>query len=511
MKTEHKVPKMSGIFKEQAENFISFKRNLGFKYQSEEKVMSRFCRFSEGYDLPDVRITRELAEDWAAPRTGEACKSRAHRLTCVRQFGEYLNNLGYKVYFLPGQRGIWTTSFVPYIFTHKQIQELFAAVDNTKFTDDRRTIQDSLPIIFRMLYGCGLRVSEALKLQVKDVDLANGILTIKETKMDRDRLIPMSGSLTEVCTKYADKTWWDKDTDYFFMAPDHTMISPNTVYGKFRIYLRAMGIPHGGKGQGPRLHDLRHTFAVHALQGWVTGGNDLTTMLPLLSVYMGHKSVRATSRYLSLEGTKALLEQPDPTSPAGRRDGVLLTLMYDTGCRVQELVDLRVCDVTLADSVTVKLTGKGGKSRIVPVMSPTGRLIRQYIEGNHLDTPLCRSHPLFTNRPGKKMTRAGVTYILQKYAGQAHISGHEDVNPKLTPHCLRHSKAMHLLQSGINLIYIRDLLGHSDISTTEVYARADEKMKREALENAYESPSDGKMPSWQEDNDLLNWLKNFGK
>ena len=144
-------------------------------------------------------------------------------------------------------------------------------------------------------------------------------------------------------------------------------------------------------------------------------------------------------------------------------------------------------------------------------MVPTGQLIRQYIAENHLDTALYRNHPLFTNRSGKKITRAGITYILQKYAEQAYLSGHEDVDPKLTPHCLRHLKAMHLFQSGINLIYIRDLLGHSDVSTTEVYARADEKMKREALENAYQSPSDGEMPSWQEDNDLLNWLKNFGK
>lgn len=90
--------------------------------------------------------------------------------------------------------------------------------------------------------------------------------------MDRDRLIPMSESLTQACQKYADKIWWDKDTDYFFMAPDHTMISPNTIYGKFRVYLKVMGISHGGKGQGPRLHDLRHTFAVHVLQKWVTGG-----------------------------------------------------------------------------------------------------------------------------------------------------------------------------------------------------------------------------------------------
>lgn len=223
------------------------------------------------------------------------------------------------------------------------------------------------------------------------------------------------------------------------------------------------------------------------------------------------KGEKPMIKYLSLDGTKALLEQPDTTTLSGRRDGTMLTLMYDTGCRVQELVDLRVCDVSIGDSVTIKLTGKGGKSRIVPVMSPTGQLVRQYIDENNLGTPIYRSHPLFTNRSGKKMTRAGVTYILQKYAEMANMKGHDDVDPKLTPHCLRHSKAMHLLQSGINLVYIRDLLGHADVSTTEVYARADEKMKRKALEKAYESPSGGEMPTWQKDSSLLEWLKNFGK
>lgn len=90
------------------------------------------------------------------------------------------------------------------------------------------------------------------------------------------------------------------DGDYFFMAPDRTMLSPNTVYGRFRRLLWDGGIPYGGKGNGPRLHDLRHTFAVHTLQKWVQSGEDLTAMLPVLSVYMGHKSFRATAQYLRL-------------------------------------------------------------------------------------------------------------------------------------------------------------------------------------------------------------------
>lgn len=213
--------------------------------------------------------------------------------------------------------------------------------------------------------------------------------------------------------------------------------------------------------------------------------------------------------YLPLDSVKGLLEQPDRTTIQGKRDAVLLSLLYDTGARVQELVDLKVCDVALNDTVTILLTGKGGKSRIVPVMKPTGELIRQYIEGSGLSSPQYGRCPLFTNRGNKPLTRAGVTYILKKYAGQAQAQGVKDISNEITPHWLRHSKAMHLLQSGVNLVYIRDLLGHSDISTTEIYARADEKMKRKALTEAYNSPSSEDLPVWKKDKDLLDWLKSL--
>ena len=188
---------------------------------------------------------------------------------------------------------------------------------------------------------------------------------------------------------------------------------------------------------------------------------------------------------------------------------VLLSLLYDTGARVQELVDLKVCDINLNDTVTIVLTGKGGKSRIVPVMKPTGELLRKYIEGNGLSHPARSRNPLFTNRGNHPLTRAGVTYILKKYAAQAQAIGVKDISEKITPHWLRHSKAMHLLQSGVNLIYIRDLLGHSDVSTTEIYARADETMKRKALLEAYESPSEDQLPAWKKDKGLLDWLKSL--
>lgn len=228
----------------------------------------------------------------------------------------------------------------------------------------------------------------------------------------------------------------------------------------------------------------------------------------VLSIPM-KKADKPPLMYLPLDSIKGLLDQPDRTTIQGKRDAVLLSLLYDTGARVQELVDLKVCDVTLNDTVTIMLTGKGGKSRIVPVMKPTGELLKQYIEGSGLSSLAYSRNSLFTNRGNQPLTRAGVTYILKKYAGQAQAAGVKDISDEITPHWMRHSKAMHLLQSGVNLVYIRDLLGHSDISTTEIYARADEKMKRKALTEAYSSPTSEELPTWKKDKGLLDWLKSL--
>lgn len=224
------------------------------------------------------------------------------------------------------------------------------------------------------------------------------------------------------------------------------------------------------------------------------------------------KTQKKVMSYLTLDGIKAILMQPDTRTASGRRDLAMLSLLYDTGARVQELVDLKMEDVRLNSPTVIKLTGKGNKSRLVPIMAPTEKLLRQYLDEHDKDYSAHGGYPLFCNRVHKKLTRAGVTYILGKYLSQAQSAGTDNLPESLSPHVLRHSKAMHLLQSGVNLVYIRDLLGHSDVSTTEVYARADEHFKRKALEQAYPSPTPASdTPAWQKDDDLLNWLKNLGK
>lgn len=214
--------------------------------------------------------------------------------------------------------------------------------------------------------------------------------------------------------------------------------------------------------------------------------------------------------YICIEAMTLLLSLPDVRIKNGIRDATLLSIMYDSGCRVQELCDLTVSDIRLQKPSTVKVTGKGNKTRIIPVMDSMTKLLKQYLKEFELMVPEKRELPLFLNRSGEKLTRKGVTYILQKYFIQAQEAEPGLFPEKISPHCCRHSKSMHLLQSGVDLIYIRDMLGHVDIKTTEIYARIDSEMKRKALEKSINIIPADKEPVWQTNKDLLDWLNGLG-
>ncbi len=215
--------------------------------------------------------------------------------------------------------------------------------------------------------------------------------------------------------------------------------------------------------------------------------------------------------YLNADDIKLLLAQPNRQTRNGRRDLTLLSLLYDSGARVQELADLTVASIRLEAPAQVTLLGKGNKVRSVPLMKNTVQLLQGYISENHLDLPHKLQHPLFMNQRHEKLTRAGIFYILRKYAILASKANEFFPPPEsVTPHVLRHSKAMHLLEAGVNIIYIRDILGHVDVSTTEVYARANMAMKQAALEKISHIPA-GEVPSWATDSSLLDWLDSFNK
>ncbi|MEC1718633.1 tyrosine-type recombinase/integrase, partial [Schinkia azotoformans] len=223
------------------------------------------------------------------------------------------------------------------------------------------------------------------------------------------------------------------------------------------------------------------------------------------------KTKKKIVNYLTLDGIKLLLEMPDLNTENGRRDLALLTLLYDTGARVQEIIDLTPSMIRLDKPYTVKLIGKGNKARIVPLMEPTVKILKQYMEEQDLMRINANSYPLFFNKRREKLTRAGINYILNKYIKLARGENKTLIPEVFTCHCLRHSKAMHMLQSGVNLVYIRDFLGHSSVQVTEIYAKIDSKQKREAIEKAYVDVTPNEEPMWVNNTDLLTWLKRFNK
>lgn len=214
-------------------------------------------------------------------------------------------------------------------------------------------------------------------------------------------------------------------------------------------------------------------------------------------------------RHLTPEQTKDLLAAPDISTHSGRRDMTLLSVLYDTGARVQELCDVCAHDVRFEHPAMITLTGKGCKTRHVPILGNTVGLLQSYMRENNMLQNGKLDAPLFFNQRYTKLTRGGISHILQKYAAMVSLY-HPDMPEKLTPHVMCHSKAMHLYQSGVNLVYIRDILGHVvDISTTDIYARADMESKRKALENAYPDITPDVLPDWNRDENLLGFLNNL--
>ena len=219
------------------------------------------------------------------------------------------------------------------------------------------------------------------------------------------------------------------------------------------------------------------------------------------------KQPRPGVDHLTVEQTRLLLAQPDRSTRRGRRDATLLATLYDTAARVQELADLTVRDIRLEHPAMAALTGKGRKTRHVPLMGNTTAILTAYLAEHRLDTPGHDDHPVFFNQHRSKLSRGGIAWIIGKYLARTN-------NPQLTdadisPHTLRHSKAMHLYEAGVPLPYIRDILGHVDLSTTEIYARASTEAKRKALEAAYTDTTSDDLSEWNQDPGLLDWLTNL--
>ena len=209
--------------------------------------------------------------------------------------------------------------------------------------------------------------------------------------------------------------------------------------------------------------------------------------------------------YLTVEATEFMFSTFDQNDPNDLRDLCIVLLLYESGARVSELTAIRRSEIKLRAPHTLILHGKGNKSRIVPIDASVAKLIRKYAGLYNIEA----EDYLFMNSHRKQLTRKGITYIVNKYFQRARKLNPSLFPEKISPHSLRHSKATHLLENGVNLIYIRDFLGHVDIKTTEIYAKYDTETKRKAIENAYPDLMQFEIPNWRHDEELLKWLNSL--
>ena len=299
-KPKYTVHKYVGPLAEVCEKFIAEKRGTGLKGDSVSKHMSALCKFSSDYDLEPNALSEDFVRAWIAKRSHETESNRNSRYISIRQLAQYMNRMGYLA-FCPEKEDVakYSTAFKPYIFTHDEIHRLLTAANtaqNSKFSASSH-YHIIMPMVLRTLYCCGLRVSEALNLLVSDVDFDNNILIVRDGKLNKSRYVPMSNELSRALIKYAESK---PKSDWLFPAPDGGFYTYRSVYDFFRRTLTRAGISHGGRGKGPRVHDIRHTFAVHSLQRYVATGNDVTAFLPKLSSYLGHDTMRYTEPYVRI-------------------------------------------------------------------------------------------------------------------------------------------------------------------------------------------------------------------
>ena len=291
-------------FEEITAAYIAEKRAVGYKMEKAGKVMARIAAMHADMGCRCDELPRELVEAWIAKRPGETETTRFHRMGYIRGLGEYMARMGFDAYVLPGRQGYADReSYSPYIFTDAELGALFAAADNLA-GDDPACQRAQMALILRMLYSSGMRVGEACGLRKGDVDLEAGVLTVRHAKNDKDRVVPMHASVTSRMRTFSHAAQLAHPQygthELFWSLPEGRPLSTRSVYGFFRQALWGARISHGGRGKGPRVHDLRFTFACHRLRGWVEAGDDVNALMPYLATYMGHADTRCTEYYLRL-------------------------------------------------------------------------------------------------------------------------------------------------------------------------------------------------------------------
>jgi len=291
------------VYGSHIEKLIDLKRQLGYKYENGarnlENIDKRACEMNE----TTMGITREFADLWSIRSPNEGDSNYYIRMLTMAQLSSFLNDLGISSY-IPKVPPHSRSTIVPYIFSKEEMDSIFKACDNLiAINTQKENCLISVPAVIRFLYCTGLRINEALSIIDKDVNIEERYLRVRDSKNGKERIIPISDSLASVCETYR----WHRnmlslgsELKYFFVKMDGSRCSRAGISKWFKKCMDGAQIPYTGKNKRPRIHDLRHTFAVTALATMAEVGVDLYVALPVLSCYLGHQSLRATEHYVRL-------------------------------------------------------------------------------------------------------------------------------------------------------------------------------------------------------------------
>ncbi len=281
---------------------VAEKRAVGYKYIAEERALSRFCAFCcvrfPGLEVP----TQASVEAWvaAARERGVTPATLQTLVAPLRELSRWLTRRGVPAYVLPAGVLARPTRYVPHIYTDGELASLFAQTDRCHYCSAVPFRHLVMPVLFRTIYACGLRASEARLLHFADVDIDSGVLQIRDAKGGKDRQVPMSEPLRRRLADYHAKIVGRTGGEWFFPGTGGAPLTLGNLDKNFRRFLWQARIPHGGRGHGPRVHDLRHAMAVNNLRFWFEEGENVNALLPVLQTYLGHSSIGDTAYYLHL-------------------------------------------------------------------------------------------------------------------------------------------------------------------------------------------------------------------
>ena len=306
-------------FANDIDSYIRLRTSLGNMEDTFARRLKSFDSHCIQYYPDDHILTQEICESWCTLRENEKPATLQLRTRILRDFSKYLRSLGREVYVIPDGYIGKPARYLPYIYTDDELSTFFESADSIKPHKLSPLREYIIPVLFRMLYCCGLRPQEIPLLAVSDVNLDNGMIRITDSKRHKDRFVVMSQDLQTLCKEYScHMEYLIPGRKYFFQFKPDSCCSVRWVQAQFYRCWRNIG-KEFSNDHHPRVYDFRHNFATRVIRSWMNEGLDVMSKLPYLSSYMGHESIEYTAYYIHLV--------PDHLTDSGKTN-------WDTGIEV---------------------------------------------------------------------------------------------------------------------------------------------------------------------------------